>query len=73
MALILDIHQQNPQMRLINKVSEMIHKGGVIAYPTDSGYALGCALGNKNAMERIIKIRKLKRHHHFTKSNNFFT
>ena len=66
MALILDIHQQNPQMRLINKVSEMIHKGGVIAYPTDSGYALGCALGNKNAMERIIKIRKLKRHHHFT-------
>ena len=66
MALILDIHQQNPQMRLINKVAEMIHKGGVIAYPTDSGYALGCALGNKNAMERIIKIRKLKRHHHFT-------
>jgi len=66
MALFLDIHQQNPQMRLINKVSEMIHKGGVIAYPTDSGYALGCALGNKNAMERIIKIRKLKRHHHFT-------
>ena len=66
MALILDIHQQNPQMRLINKVSEMIHKGGVIAYPTDSGYARGCALGNKNAMERIIKIRKLKRHHHFT-------
>ena len=66
MALILDIHQQNPQMRLINKVSEMLYKGGIIAYPTDSGYALGCALGNKNAMERIIKIRKLKRHHHFT-------
>ena len=66
MAIIFDIHPINPQMRLINKVSEMIHKGGVIAYPTDSGYALGCALGNKNAMERIIKIRKLKRHHHFT-------
>ena len=66
MALILDIHPKNPQMRLINKVSETIQKGGVIAYPTDSGYALGCALGNKSAMERIVKIRKLKRHHHFT-------
>ena len=66
MALIFDIHQQNPQLRLISKVSETIQKGGVIAYPTDSGYALGCALGNKNAMERIIKIRKLKKNHHFT-------
>ena len=56
MALILDIHPKNPQMRLINKVTETIEKGGVIAYPTDSGYALGCALGNKNAMERIVKI-----------------
>ena len=66
MALILDIHPLDPQMRLINKVTEVIEKGGVIAYPTDSGYALGCALGNKTAMERIVKIRKLKRHHHFT-------
>ena len=66
MALILEIHPLNPQMRLINKVIEVIEKGGVIAYPTDSGYALGCALGNKTAMERIVKIRKLKRHHHFT-------
>jgi tRNA threonylcarbamoyl adenosine modification protein (Sua5/YciO/YrdC/YwlC family) len=66
MALILDIHPKNPQMRLINKATEIIEKGGVIAYPTDSGYALGCALGNKTAMERIVKIRKLKRHHHFT-------
>ena len=66
MALILDIHPINPQMRLINKAIETIEKGGVIAYPTDSGYALGCSLGNKTAMERIVKIRKLKRHHHFT-------
>ena len=66
MALILDIHPKNPQVRLINKVTEITEKGGVIAYPTDSGYALGCALGNKTAMERIVKIRKLKRHHHFT-------
>ena len=66
MALILDIHPKNPQIRLINKVIEIIQKGGVIAYPTDSGYALGCSLGNKSAMERIVKIRELKRHHHFT-------
>ena len=66
MALILDIHPKNPQIRLIKKVTETIQKGGVIAYPTDSGYALGCALGNKSAMDRIVKIRQLKRHHHFT-------
>ena len=66
MAIILDIHPKNPQMRLINKVTEIIQNGGVIAYPTDSGYALGCAIGNKSAMERIVKIRQLKRHHHFT-------
>ena len=46
-------------MRLINKVTEILQIGGVIAYPTDSGYALGCALGNKSAMERIVKIRQL--------------
>jgi len=66
MALVLNIHQVNPQRRLINKVTEILKNGGVIAYPTDSGYALGCALGNKGAMERIVKIRQLKRHHHFT-------
>ncbi len=66
MALVFNIHPQNPQKRLINKVTEIIQNGGVIAYPTDSGYALGCALGNKGAMERIVKIRHLKRHHHFT-------
>ena len=66
MALVLNIHRDNPQKRLINKVTEIIQNGGVIAYPTDSGYALGCSLGNKGAMEQIIKIRQLKRHHHFT-------
>ena len=50
MALILEIHPKNPQIRLINKATEIIDRGGVIAYPTDSGYALGCALGNKTAM-----------------------
>jgi len=66
MSLVLNIHPQNPQSRLIKKVIDVLDRGGVIAYPTDSGYALGCALGNKSAMERIIRIRQLKKHHHFT-------
>jgi len=66
MSLVLNIHPENPQSRLIKQVIDVLDRGGIIAYPTDSGYALGCALGNKSAMERIIKIRKLKKHHHFT-------
>jgi tRNA threonylcarbamoyl adenosine modification protein (Sua5/YciO/YrdC/YwlC family) len=66
MTLFLDIHNINPQQRLINKVTEKLKRGAVIAYPTDSGYALGCTLGNKSAIERIRKIRQLKKHHHFT-------
>lgn len=66
MSLVLNIHPENPQSRLIKQVIDALDKGGIIAYPTDSGYALGCALGNKSAMERIIRIRQLKKHHHFT-------
>jgi tRNA threonylcarbamoyl adenosine modification protein (Sua5/YciO/YrdC/YwlC family) len=66
MSLVLNIHPENPQSRLIKQVIDVLDRGHIIAYPTDSGYALGCALGNKSAMERIIKIRKLKKHHHFT-------
>ena len=66
MSLVLNIHPENPQSRLIKQVIDVLDKGGIIAYPTDSGYALGCALGNKSAMERIIRIRQLKKHHHFT-------
>ena len=66
MSLVLNIHPENPQSRLINQVIDVLDRGGIIAYPTDSGYALGCALGNKSAMERIIRIRQLKKHHHFT-------
>ena len=66
MSLVLNIHPENPQSRLIKQVIDVLDRGGIIAYPTDSGYALGCALGNKGAMERIIRIRKLKKHHHFT-------
>lgn len=66
MSLVLNIHPENPQSRLIRQVIDVLDRGGIIAYPTDSGYALGCALGNKSAMERIIRIRQLKKHHHFT-------
>jgi len=66
MSLVLNIHPENPQSRLIKQVIDVLDSGGIIAYPTDSGYALGCALGNKSAMERIIRIRQLKKHHHFT-------
>tara|TARA_B110000263_G_scaffold218628_1_gene205376 strand:+ start:33 stop:641 length:609 start_codon:yes stop_codon:yes gene_type:complete len=64
--MIINIHSKNPQQRLIKQVVEVLEKGGVIAYPTDSGYALGCSLANKNAMDMIINIRKLSKHHHFT-------
>ena len=66
MAKIINIHPENPQKRLILQVVEVLETGGVIAYPTDSGYALGCTMGNKKAMDRIRKIRKLSKHHHFT-------
>lgn len=60
------IHPVNPQLRLINQVVAIIRQGGVIAYPTDSCYALGCHIGNKPAMERISSIRKLDNSHDFT-------
>jgi len=66
MAVIINIHSENPQPRLIKQVIDIMEKGGVIAYPTDSGYALGCTLGNKKAMDQIINIRKLSKNHHFT-------
>ena len=65
MSLVINIHPENPQSRLIKQVIDVLDRGGIMAYPTDSGYALGCALGNKSAMERIIRIRQLKKHHHF--------
>lgn len=66
MAEILEIHPDNPQPRLIRKVAEVIAAGGLVAYPTDSCYALGCALENKQGIERITRIRKLDSKHHFT-------
>lgn len=60
------IHPDNPQQRLIQHVIDILKKGGIIAYPTDSGYALGCLLENKQGKERICAIRKLDKNHHFT-------
>ena len=62
----LTIHPQNPQLRLIQQVVRVVQEGGVIIYPTDSAYALGCHLGDKTAGERIRQIRQLDKHHHFT-------
>nr|WP_113867332.1 L-threonylcarbamoyladenylate synthase [Brenneria salicis]NMN91650.1 tRNA threonylcarbamoyl adenosine modification protein (Sua5/YciO/YrdC/YwlC family) [Brenneria salicis ATCC 15712 = DSM 30166]RBP61437.1 tRNA threonylcarbamoyl adenosine modification protein (Sua5/YciO/YrdC/YwlC family) [Brenneria salicis ATCC 15712 = DSM 30166]RLM30368.1 threonylcarbamoyl-AMP synthase [Brenneria salicis ATCC 15712 = DSM 30166] len=66
MSQFFYIHPQNPQLRLITQSVDFLHKGGVIVYPTDSGYALGCMLGDKNAMERICRIRSLDSNHNFT-------
>jgi len=66
MSQFLQIHPENPQARLIQRAVEIIRDGGVVVYPTDSGYALGCHIGDKEAMERIRAIRKLDDKHHFT-------
>ena len=66
MAQYFVIHPDNPQARLIHQAVEILHAGGVIAYPTDSSYALGCMLGNKDAQERIRAIRGVDVSHHFT-------
>jgi len=66
MSQFFSIHPDSPQPRLIRRAVEIIRQGGLIAYPTDSCYALGCQLGNKGAVERIRRIRKTDRHHAFT-------
>ena len=66
MSQFFYIHPENPQQRLINQAVEIVSKGGVIVYPTDSGYALGCKIEDKGAMERICRIRHLPDGHNFT-------
>ena len=66
MARFVDLHPDNPQPRLIAQVAEEMREGALIAYPTDSGYALGCMLGNRDGRDRILKIRGLDEKHHFT-------
>lgn len=62
----LEIHPTDPQPRLIRQAVEIIRSGGLVVYPTDSCYALGCHIGDKDAMERIARIRQTDKHHHFT-------
>ena len=66
MALYLKLHPIDPQRRLIRRAADVVREGGVIAYPTDSCYALGWHLGDKSAQERVRRIRQADRHHHFT-------
>lgn len=66
MSQLFAIHPDNPQARLLRKAATIVEDGGLIAYPTDSGYALGCKLGNKAALERIRSLRQLDKHHNMT-------
>ena len=66
MSQFYQIHPENPQARLIRNAVDIIHNGGVLVYPTDSGYALGCHIGDKTALDRIRRIRKLDDKHNFT-------
>jgi tRNA threonylcarbamoyl adenosine modification protein (Sua5/YciO/YrdC/YwlC family) len=65
-AKYFDVHPENPQRRAIGQVVALLRDGGLIAYPTDSCFALGCLAGNKEGMERIRQIRHLDDRHHFT-------
>ncbi|MEU6390817.1 L-threonylcarbamoyladenylate synthase [Streptomyces sp. NPDC046939] len=66
MARYFDVHPENPQARIIGAVADSVRDGALIAYPTDSCYALGCRLGNREGVERIRAIRHLNDKHHFT-------
>jgi tRNA threonylcarbamoyl adenosine modification protein (Sua5/YciO/YrdC/YwlC family) len=66
MSQYLQIHPENPQLRLIRRAADILRDGGVIVYPTDSSYALGCTIGNKDAMQRIRRIRNAGKDHIFT-------
>lgn len=66
MSQFFQIHPENPQPRLVRQAVDIVKAGGVIAYPTDSAYALGCDIGNKNGSDRIRAIRKLTEKHNFT-------
>jgi tRNA threonylcarbamoyl adenosine modification protein (Sua5/YciO/YrdC/YwlC family) len=66
MSQFFHIHPDNPQKRLIAQACDIIRKGGLVVYPTDSGYALGCHIGDKAAMDKIRRIRQLDDDHNFT-------
>ena len=66
MSQFFYIHPDNPQQRLLKQACELIHKGEVIVYPTDSGYAIGCQMEDKAALEQICRIRQIGKEHNFT-------
>lgn len=66
MGQMFYIHPDNPQARLINQSVEIFNKGGVVVYPTDSGYAIGCRLEDKDALQRICRLRQIDSNHNFT-------
>ena len=66
MTQLIEIHPENPQPRLVSQVVAIIRNGGVVVYPTDSGYAMGCHIGDKKALDRIRQIRDLEKDHNFT-------
>jgi tRNA threonylcarbamoyl adenosine modification protein (Sua5/YciO/YrdC/YwlC family) len=66
MARYFDVHPDNPQRRAIGQVADMVRDGGLIVYPTDSCFALGCQIGNRDGLDRIRTIRQLDDRHHFT-------
>ncbi|WP_044870329.1 L-threonylcarbamoyladenylate synthase [Pseudomonas sp. LFM046] len=66
MSQFFQVHPENPQVRLIRQAVEIVKAGGVIVYPTDSSYALGCLIGDKGAVERIRRLRRLDEKHNFT-------
>jgi len=65
-AKLIEIHPTDPQPRRVKTVVDIIHSGGLIAYPTDSSYAFGCHIGDKKAIDRIHRIRKTDKKHNFT-------
>ena len=66
MSQYFEIHPDNPQKRLVQQAVDIIRRGGVLVYPTDSGYAIGCQLGNKQGVDRICQIRNIDKGHNFT-------
>lgn len=66
MAKYFDVHPDNPQPRVLRQVADIVRTDGLIVYPTDSCFALGCRVGNKDGIDRIREIRHLDSHHHFT-------
>ena len=66
MSQLFQLHPKDPQRRLLRQAADRLRAGGLIVYPTDSCYALGCQIGDKDAMERLARVRQTDKHHHFT-------